>query len=935
MQNLTTHYNILYNANELLRLKQEAYAISSLDQYGDILSVYQDTITHTDAADKDLEAVITKANTIISEKEQSKYGGDAYLLLGKANFLDGKFFNAVEFFSYVIRSYPADFKLTQEAAAWKVRGLLYLNNYKEAKETLDSAFVNPDSTKYKHFSGAVYAAALQYDIKTQNYADGIAAANNAIAYADTKLQKLRWTFILAQLQELNNQNADALANYKSLAKSNASFEMAFNAELNRIRIEEMHNGVKVNRVTVLLSLLKDENNNEFNDQIYYQVAQLYAADKDVDNALQYYKLSAAKSLKNQNQKGLAYLRIADINFNTNGDYVAAKNYYDSTLLVLATTYPGYQAIKKKGENLQLLVDQFEIIAHEDTLQLLAKMDEPTRLKTMDDMVDARILQQKVSIANSTAAVLATALANAGGPTSGNPTTGNNFYFYNAAAVSKGLNEFKRRWGNRNLEDDWRRSRQTAVANVVGGSPASAGAADPDAVPGDLRKSSTDIAAGNYRQSLLQNLPLTPVLMAQSNTRTYNAYLEIANFYRDVLEDKNEAIINYELLLTKYPEDRGKAPIYYSLYRLYADKNQAKSTEYKNRLLKEFPETLYAKVIIDPDYSKKISDSDAQFNEAYNKVYALYSQRQYSQVITQTDALLQSYPGNKMLSQIYYLRAIANGHLQKVEPFRAELQQIVSTYPNDELVTPLVKEHLAYVDANNIQLATQTVAITDTDTSGLYFSPPVEYQKDAVLNRGRTFAAVQVIQTPVTKPVEKPGAIPIPPPVIKPAAPAGKDSVVNNNVVAAPPVTKPVDVTAPGQEPQVVIPPKRTVSNLFNERDSTDYYFVVNVNTGTTDLSSSRFGIGQFNRTKYQGQNIAHKLKNAGPDNQLIYVGRLTSLAAAKAYARNIIPLMPQIMKLPADKYSFFIITQENLDKLAGQKLLDEYIYYYQQILLNQ
>ncbi|MFD2145076.1 hypothetical protein [Mucilaginibacter antarcticus] len=126
-----------------------------------------------------------------------------------------------------------------------------------------------------------------------------------------------------------------------------------------------------------------------------------------------------------------------------------------------------------------------------------------------------------------------------------------------------------------------------------------------------------------------------------------------------------------------------------------------------------------------------------------------------------------------------------------------------------------------------------------------------------------------------------------------------------------------------------------MSNLFNERDSTDYYFVVNVNTGTTDLSSSRFGIGQFNRTKYQGQNIAHKLKNAGPDNQLIYVGRLTSLAAAKAYARNIIPLMPQIMKLPADKYSFFIITQENLDKLAGQKLLDEYIYYYQQILLNQ
>jgi tetratricopeptide (TPR) repeat protein len=159
MQNLTAHYNILYNANELLRQKQEAYATGYIDRYGDLLSVYQDTIAHTDNADKDLDAVVLKANNIISEKEQSRYTGDAYLLLGKANYLDGKFFNAVEFFSYVIRSYPEQFKLTQEAAAWKVRALLYLKNIKEAKSTLDSAFINPDPEKYKHISGDVYAAA--------------------------------------------------------------------------------------------------------------------------------------------------------------------------------------------------------------------------------------------------------------------------------------------------------------------------------------------------------------------------------------------------------------------------------------------------------------------------------------------------------------------------------------------------------------------------------------------------------------------------------------------------------------------------------------------------------------------------------------------------------------------------------------------------------
>ena len=35
------------------------------------------------------------------------------------------------------------------------------------------------------------------------------------------------------------------------------------------------------------------------------------------------------------------------------------------------------------------------------------------------------------------------------------------------------------------------------------------------------------------------------------------------------------------------------------------------------------------------------------------------------------------------------------------------------------------------------------------------------------------------------------------------------------------------------------------------------------------------------------------------------------------------------IKVPADKYSFFIITQENLNKLADKKTLDSYVSYYQ------
>jgi len=95
------------------------------------------------------------------------------------------------------------------------------------------------------------------------------------------------------------------------------------------------------------------------------------------------------------------------------------------------------------------------------------------------------------------------------------------------------------------------------------------------------------------------------------------------------------------------------------------------------------------------------------------------------------------------------------------------------------------------------------------------------------------------------------------------------------------------------------------------------------------LASSRFGIGQFNRANFKDNSIKHQLKDVGADNWLIYVGRFYSIGAVKDYAQAIIPLMPQIMKIPKDKYSFFIITQKNLDKLADKNTLDSYIEYYQ------
>ena len=47
---------------------------------------------------------------------------------------------------------------------------------------------------------------------------------------------------------------------------------------------------------------------------------------------------------------------------------------------------------------------------------------------------------------------------------GNNTSGGKWYFYNPATLSFGLSEFRKIWGKRKLEDDWRR-KDKKIVNV--------------------------------------------------------------------------------------------------------------------------------------------------------------------------------------------------------------------------------------------------------------------------------------------------------------------------------------------------------------------------------------------------------------------------------------------------------------------------------------
>ncbi len=877
MQNLTAHYNILYNAKELINESERNIQLAYSDNYDRVIPVYKEpneTISQSEL--KKLDDAILKANTIANQKSLSKYVDNAYFLIGKANHLKSNFYNAVEYFNYVYLNYPKEKEIKQASLAWKTRSLIASNRLEEAEASIDSALRYIRSEK-KSVSD-IYASRAQLHIYAKEDAQAITLLAKAIKSGRNKQRKIRLTYLIAQLQEINNLQKDSYLNYTRVVKSNAPFEMAFNAKLSSINLKNKLSGDTSSLTRQIAAMLKDDKNRDFTDQIYFQIANSYADANTIDKAIENYNNAISKSTKNVTQKGLAYLKLAELYFNQT-DYVKSKAYYDSTLLALPSIYPDYALIKKKADNLELLADRLSIIARQDTLQMLAALPESDRTNKVNSLVKLEALKIQTRIANS----------KSGGSSSNQMSSTNGdskFYFNNSIALNQGLSDFKKRWGTRKLEDNWRRSQKTASDISTGASPF----LTPDKDPFQQLKTAENAAdLDSLRKTLIESIPLNREMKLASDQKISSAMFDIANYYQAVSTDTAQAVKTYEQLLKRFPENSNQLAVYYNLYRLYRSVNPKRSDEYKNILLKKYPESPFAKIILDPEYSQKADEQELAFNLFYNEAYNLYTSKNYADVLKMVEQQIVQSGVKKLSTQLAYLASLALGHLQKLDQLEIAFKNIVESNPDDQLIVPLVKLHLAYIDSNRTSMSNRVFALLDNDSKeNTFIVEPVLEQ--VVVAKQNTEQKTEPTTTST------------------PAVPE-KEAIFE-------------------AKKKEIKPEATVITEFFDLDESADHYFVVNVSDPSVNLSSSRFGIGQFNRVNLPGTVIKHQLKSITNQNQLIFVGPLTGLEAAKNYFNQINPLIRDIMKIPATKYSTFFINKQNLDKISDVETLERYVKFY-------
>ncbi len=677
---VTARYNTYYNANEQLKTSESTLQKSTVDDFDQIIDLFQiGNEASAKEAGGSLDIAIQKASKAIDrhsmrfkvkkkgetkaeERELNPSIADCYYVLGKSYFYKREYGNAAQTFEYMAKEY-GDKKIKYNAMLWLIRAYNASEKFDEAKQIIG---ILEDDTEFPKKKKALFHAIKgEYYIKIKDYKEAINQLTIATESKTKKKYKTRWYYVLGQLNMLQNNNIQAADNFRKVMEGTPSYDMQFSAHIKMARATSNEKDAE-GFIRKLLKMSKEEKNKEYLDQIYFAVAEIYLSNHQNDKAEEYYLLSAKNSLNNKKQKGLAYLAVGDLNFKK-PKYVAAAAYYDSAVAVLPVENHYYLSTKEKKESLEELVKQIQIIETQDSLIALAKMSESQRLKAIDKTI-SKLKEQEDREAEKK--MLKEQADMQQGATQQSDQSGK-WYFYNASLLNAGKSKFMTLWGNRPLEDNWRRKTKSAAAF------------GPDAEDNsNANDQKTD--PKKTREYYLAAIPKSKEEIAAAQEKMGDAYFALGNLYKDRLEDLPSTIKTLEEMNTELPQNKNELKSYYILYRTNIALNKNDRAEYyKNLIFKNFPNSEYAAIIKNPNATKEEEEKTKLLNTEYEKLFAEYKRGNHAVVISTADQLNSANPKSALAPQISLLKAFSTGQTKGQEEFKSELKKIKDAYPGSD------------------------------------------------------------------------------------------------------------------------------------------------------------------------------------------------------------------------------------------------------------
>lgn len=631
---------------------------------GNLLNNENSSKTGFAKAEEKALKVIANHSMNIKGKERNKLISRAYLMLGQARYYQGKPFQAMDALQQV-QGLPFD-KHKEESKYYAALAQVQAGNDFAAMEVLDELYQNKDIKKDLKSRVAKHLAWKFYEEgENESALNGL---DTAIKYSKNRNEKARLNFIQGQILTEMGKYDEANAKFNKSFKLKPGFEMEARSQvavaMNFDPMLHDYNSYKKR----LMKLVNTGTYATYKNEFFYALGQLEEKRDSLGLAQEAYTMALNEKMSDPRFRAETYAAIGQIKFNAS-DYVYAGAYYDSAVTSI-TEGPRKVELTKFRDNLRSVIDKYYLVQRNDSILKLVAMPEADRNtffnNYIEDLKKRDEQKQREEEEQATQFLTQTKGGNFG---SGFDQGDGRFYFYSSSAKSQGESEFRRIWGDRSLKDNWRLSSTGSTIE-------------------DQKAELTGTANLNNprRYELayyLEQIPSSQRAIHDLKMERDTTELSLGMDYFDKFKNAKLATNTLEHLVNTPPkEDEVLLKALYNLYRVNADNNLALSEKYKNKVLEEYPNTIYAEFILNPqsDFSE---ENSPEVIALYLETYDAYKEEEFELVKENAMQAFEEFPMAKIIAKFALLNAYADAALSGEEQYKAGLERVIILYPGTD------------------------------------------------------------------------------------------------------------------------------------------------------------------------------------------------------------------------------------------------------------
>ena len=661
----TTKFNVLFNGEEAIRSGIVAEVLSHQPNFWDQLPVepfplidlfsleVKENPSFTRAEEKAVIAV-QKHSMLIGDQQRNTQIDEAYMLLGKARFYNGRYLQALDAFNYVIDQLP-NANSRRNAQIWKAKVFLQLLQEQRAAAIFLELIDQNELTVTEYVEVSAHLAKAYIALNQPEKATK--PLYNAAAGVKDKALQARYYYLLGQLHDnLEHKDSAALA-YQSVINLNRRIPRIFwiHAKLNQLNTNQLD---LESTQKAYKKLTKNEENKKYLDKIHFSHASYSLSHFDTIAAKNLINASLRTNTKDKMLKGLAYETMGEVFFDEN-QFVTAGAYLDSTLNVLEPKTRRFRKITRKRNKLNDIIKyETNRQTSDSLLALMTKTPEEqasifTRyiadLKVADSLQQQQQQKQQQSTANTS-------------------FFDSEFYFYNSAMRSRGESEFFRIWGNISKTDNWRYANQQAATETI---------VDTATETEQKIEKAVEVAPRYMLETYINQIPPPEArdsLVQVRNTAYFDAGLAYKEQFAAYLQAKDRL-----LTLLSFDSDY-TLPSLYHLYQIEEQTGGAKALTYKNQIISEYPNSQYAAILQNPEAAE---GALARFEERYTLLEERFKAQAFEEVIDQSFDAILSLQDENLRSRFSLLRAHAIGRLDGIAAYERALSEVALAFPNQK------------------------------------------------------------------------------------------------------------------------------------------------------------------------------------------------------------------------------------------------------------